>query len=41
MCNEWLGNKMGISGSGGDEAGQQGGNSGSVPLQKRFQESGK
>lgn len=33
---------MGISGSGGDEAGQQGGgNSGSVPLQKRFQESGK
>ncbi|KAG7546199.1 CAP160 protein [Arabidopsis suecica] len=32
-----VGNKMGISGSGGDEAG----NGGSVPLQRRFQESGK
>ncbi|EFH45925.1 hypothetical protein ARALYDRAFT_492269 [Arabidopsis lyrata subsp. lyrata] len=32
-----VGNKMGISGSGGEEAG----NGGSVPLQRRFQESGK
>ncbi|CAB81368.1 putative protein, partial [Arabidopsis thaliana] len=31
-----IGNKMGITGSGGGEAGQQG----SMPLQKRFQESG-
>ncbi|KAL1202874.1 Low-temperature-induced 65 kDa protein [Cardamine amara subsp. amara] len=36
-----VGNKMGIPGSGGDEAGQRGGDGGSVPLQSRFQESGK
>ncbi|EOA18495.1 hypothetical protein CARUB_v10007046mg [Capsella rubella] len=34
-----VGKKMGISGSGGDEAGQRGGNGGSVPLQRRFQHS--